>query len=158
MKNFLELAAQQRLIHVQFSSTKHGLSEVDKCRYLQAAIGSNISYTTATTSYLTAHPHIVQQTFLGLVNHITEQAPNFALVPIDLGYAASVSAAIDTTPAYLQSAAFAAALPNKVKANNQGHLSNRPYCFKHGYNSHGSAQCRQMASLPEYTAVMKTAV
>ena len=165
MRTFSELSAQHRLIHVQFSSANQGLSEVDKCRYLRAAIGSNISYTTATTSYLTAHPHIAQQTFLGLVDHITEQAPNFVPVPIDLGYAASLSATIDTTPAYLESAAFAAyldkrisaALPNKVKANNQGNSSNRPYCFKHGYNSHSSVQCRQMASLPEYTAAMKTA-
>lgn len=164
-RTFPELAAQHRLIHVQFASANQGLSEVDKCRYLRSAIGSNISYTTAITSYLTAHPQIIQQTFLGLVNHITEQAPNFSPVSTDLGYVASASMATDIPPGYLESAAFAAyldkriasALPNKAKANKQDNPSNRPYCFKHGYNSHGSAQCRQMASLPEYTAAMKSA-
>ena len=165
LRTFSELAAQHRLIHVQFLSANQGLSEVDKCRYLRAAIGSNISYTTAITSYLTAHPHIVQQTFSGLVNHITEQAPNFTPVPTDIGYAAAASVDTDITPSYLESAAFAAyldkkisaALPIKAKQNNQSNPAKRSYCFKHGYNSHSSAQCRQMASLPEYTAAMKAA-
>ena len=164
IRTFPELAAQHRLIHVQFLSANQGLSEVDKCRYLRAAIGSHLSYTTAITSYLTANPHIVQQTFTGLVNHITEQAPNFTPVPIDLGYAASVSAGAEIPTGFLESAAFAAyldkrisaALPTKVKTNTPGN-SPRPYCFKHGYNSHSSAKCRQMAALPEYTAAMKTA-
>ena len=165
IRTFTELAAQHRLIHVQFLSANQGLSEVDKCRYLRAAIGSHLSYSTAITSYLTAHPHIVQQTFTGLVNHITEQAPNFTPVPIDLGYAASVSAVAEIPTGFLESAAFAAyldkrisaALPTKAKTNTPGNPATRPYCFKHGYNSHSSAKCRQMASLPEYTAAMKTA-
>ena len=164
-RTFSELAAQHRLIHVQFLSANQGLSEVDKCRYLRAAIGTHMSYTTAITSYLTTHPHIVQQTFTGLVNHITEQAPNFTPIPLDLGYAASVSAATEMPTGYLESAAFAAyldkrisaAFPHKAKANTSGDTSNRPYCFKHGYSSHSSSKCRQMAALPEYTAAMKTA-
>ena len=68
---FIELAAQNRLIHIQFLSANQGLSEVDKCRYLRTAIGIHMSCTTVITSYLTAHPHIVQQTFT--VNHITER-------------------------------------------------------------------------------------
>lgn len=110
IRTFPELAAQHRLIHVQFLSANQGISEVDKCRYLRAAIGSHLSYTTAITSYLTANPHIVQQTFTGLVNHITEQAPNFTPVPIDLGYAASVSAGAEIPTGFLESAAFAAYL------------------------------------------------
>ena len=93
-RTFPELAAHHRLTHVQFQSANQGLPEVDKCRYLRAAIGNRISFTMAITSYLTAHPVIAQQTFSGMVNHITEQALNFAPVPIDLGYAASVSAPV----------------------------------------------------------------
>ena len=48
-RTFSELAAQHRLIHVQFLSANQGLSEVDKCRYLRAAIASHMSYTTAIT-------------------------------------------------------------------------------------------------------------
>ena len=141
VRTFPKLVAQHRLIHVQFLSANQGLSEVDKCRCLRAGIGSHISYTTAI--YLTAHPHIVQQTFTGLVNHITEQAVNFTPVPINLGYTASVSTVAEIPTGFLESAAFAvyavkrvsAVLPPETKANTPGNSSNRPYCFKHGYNS-----------------------
>ena len=164
-RTFPELAAHHRLIHVQFQSANQGLPEIDKCRYLRAAIGNHISFTTAITSYLTAHPLIAQQTFLGIVNHITEQAPNFAPVPIDLGYAASVSAPAPTSTTYFESAAFAAyldkritaALPRRPQASSSADTHPRAYCFKHGYNSHSSVKCRFMASKPEYTAAMKTA-
>ena len=73
-RRFQELATHHRFLHVQFSSAHQGLSEVDNCRYL------------------TAHPLTASQTFLGLVTHITEQAPNFAPTPVDLGYSASASA------------------------------------------------------------------
>ena len=93
------------------------------------------------------------------------QAPNFTPVPIDLEYAASVWAVAEIPMGFLESAAFAtyldkrisAALPTKAKANTSGNSANRTYCFKHGYNSHSSAKCRQKASLPEYTVAMKTA-
>lgn len=163
-KTFSELAAHHRLIHVQFLSANQGLSEIDKCRYLRTAIRSHVAYTTAITSYLTTHPQIVQQTFLGLVNHITEQAPNFTPIPIDLGYAASVSASTDTPTAYLESAAFAAYLDKRISAalppKGKVQIPNsrdRQYCFKHGYNTHSGVKCRHMASKPEYTAAMKEA-
>ena len=138
-RTFPELAAHHSLIHVQFQSANQGLSEVDKCRYLRAAIGNHISFTTAITSYLTAHPLIAQQTFSGILNHITQQAPNFPPVPIDLGYAASVSAPAPTSTTYFESAAFAAyldkritaALPRHPQASSSADTNPRAYCFKH---------------------------
>ena len=67
---------------------------------------------TAVTSYLTLHPQIIQQTFAGLVAHITEQAPNFSITPHDLGYAASAT----SDAAYFESTAFAAFLDKRIVA------------------------------------------
>ena len=109
---FSEIAAEHRLIHVQFSEANQSLSEIDKCRYLRAAIATNIAINTAVTSYLTLHPQIIQQTFAGLVAHITEQAPNFSITPHDLGYAASAT----SDAAYFESTAFAAFLDKRIVA------------------------------------------
>ena len=160
-RTFQELAAHHRFLHVQFSSANQGLSEVDKCRYLRTSIANHLSYSTAITSYLTAYPLIASQTFLGLVIHITEQAPNFAPTPVDLGYSASASASHHPSPDYFESAAFAAFLDKRINAafprHPQAPATTRTYCFKHGYNTHTSEKCRFMASKPEYTAAMKTA-
>ena len=70
-----------------------------------------------------------------------------------------------TSTTYFESAAFAAyldkritaALPRHPQALSSADTNPRAYCFKHGYNSHSSVECRLMASKPEYTAAMKTA-
>ena len=164
-RTFPELAANHRFLHVQFASANQSLFEVDKCRYLRAAISSHISYSTAITSYLTAHPLVANQTFLGFVNHITEQAPNFTPTPIDLGYAAAASAPHQPAPEYFESAAFAAFLDKRISAALPRHPQTpalggallRSHCFKHGYDTHTSDKCRHMAAKSEYTVAMKTA-
>lgn len=164
-RTFSELAATHRLLHVQFSSANQILSEIDKCRYLRAAIAANIPMNTAVTSYLTAHPQIVQQTFAGLVAHITEQAPNFTSVPNDFGYTASTIATTEVPPPYFESTAFAAfldkrisaALPKPSKPQSHKGSTNRLYCYKHGYTTHSSVLCRKMSKDPSCTQEMRTA-
>ena len=160
-RTFPELAAHHRFLQVQFSSANQGLSEVNKCRYRRAAIGDHIAYTTAITSYLTAHPTIANQAFLGLITHITEQAPNFTLTPIDLEYMASALATPHPSAEYFESAAFAVFVDKRILAalprQPQARATTRAYCLKHGYNSHTIEKCRFMASTPEYTVAMKTA-
>ena len=163
-RTFAEVAAAHRLIHVQFGTANQHLSEIDKCRYLRAAIASNVAMTTAVTSYLTTHPQIVQQTFAGLAAHITEQAPNFAVTPNDFGYAASSIATTDPHADYFESTAFATFLDKRINAALPKHNKTQPqkdaprlYCFKHGYNYHSSDKCRKMASDPEFTPAMRAA-
>ena len=163
-RTFAEVAAAHRLIHVQFGTANQHLSEIDKCRYLRAAIAPNVAMSTAVTSYLTTHPQIIQQTFAGLAAHITEQAPNFAIIPSDFGYAAATIAATESNSAYFESSAFAtfldkrisAALPKHNKTRTQQD-SPRSYCYTHGYNSHSSEKCRKMSSDPEFTPAMRAA-
>ena len=163
-RTFAEVAAAHRLIHEQFGTANQNLSEIDKCRYLRAAIASNVAMSTAVTSYLTTHPQIIQQTFAGLTAHITEQAPNFVITPNDFGYAASTIAATDSTTDYFESSAFATFLDKRISAALPKHNKSHPhkdlprsYCFTHGYNSHSSDKCRKMANDPEFTSAMKTA-
>lgn len=163
-RTFAEVAAAHRLIHVQFGTANQHLAEIDKCRYLRAAIASNLSMNTAVTSYLTMHPQIIQQTFAGLAAHITEQAPNFAITPNDFGYAASSIVTKDPHADYFGSTAFAAFLDKRINAALPKHNQTQPqkdsprlYCYKHGYNYHSSDKCRKMMSDPEFTPAMKAA-
>lgn len=163
-RTFAEVAAAHRLIHVQFGTANQNLSEIDKCRYLRASIASNVAMTTAVTSYLTTHPQIIQQTFAGLTAHITEQAPNFTVIPNDFGYAASSIATKDPHADYFDSTAFAAFLDKRINAALPKHNKAQPpkdsprlYCYKHGYNFHSSDKCRKMSSDPESTPAMRAA-
>ena len=163
-RTFAEVAAAHRLIHVQFGTANQNLSEIDKCRYLRAAIAFNVAMTTAVTSHLITHPQIIQQTFAGLTAHIMEQAPNFAVIPNDFGYAASSIATKDPYTGYFDSTAFAAFLDKRINAVLPKHNKAQPskdsprlYCFKHGYNFHSSDKCRKMSSDPEFTPAMRAA-
>lgn len=100
---FAKVAAAHRLIQVQFGTANQHLSEIDKGRYLIAAMASNVAMSTAVTSYLTTHPQIIHQSFASLTAHITEQAPNFATTPNDFGYNASTIAATDSKIYYFES-------------------------------------------------------
>ena len=157
-RTFSELSAAHRLLHVQFTSAGQGLSEIDKCRYLRAAIGTNIAMQTAVTSYLTQHPQIVQQTFAGIVLHITEQAPNFAITPNDLGYAAATIAIPEAAPQFFESSAFAAFLDRRISAAIPKLASkHRLYCYMHGYNNHSSPKCNKMEANKSFTPDMRAA-
>ena len=164
-RTFADVAAAHRLIHVQFGTANQYLSKIDKCRYLRAAIASNVAMTTAVTSYLTlVLPQIVQQTFASLAAHITEQAPSFVVTPNDFGYAASSIATTDTHADYFESTAFATFLDRQINAALPKHSKTQPqkdtprlYCFKHGYNYHSSDKCWKMASDSEFTPAMRAA-
>ena len=122
-----EIAAEHRLIHVQFTEANQRLSEIDKCRYIRAAIANNVAMNTAVTSYLMTHPQIIQQTFAGLVSHITEQAPKFSITSHDFGYAASSASRFNPPAAYFESTAFAAFLDRGMVSALPKHSTSRHY-------------------------------
>jgi hypothetical protein len=150
-----------QLLHAQFAESQQPLSELDKCHHFREAVKTQAHVQHAIDSYLVAHPLVGEQTFLALIAHVVEQAPNFAPTIASMGYAANGTLIThdqsppDPSLTILSSPAFSALLTAAVKAAHPPTRKNskraavrspppRTYCFHHGYDGHNSADCRHM--------------
>jgi hypothetical protein len=97
---FETVSSKHKIIHDKLAFAGQPLSEHLKCRKLKEATYHVPSIKMAIDSYHTARPLVANQTFITLVAHITEQAPNFIPSSSDLLYHTSPSFDTATNIAY----------------------------------------------------------
>ena len=180
-EDYLELASQHRLLHVQLADNNQAVSELRKVDYLINAIKHVVPLLRAYELYVQHEPAPHRQSFAALVTHLETHVPNFLTTSADMGYAAHVNAILPPSQAlsdYLASPAFAAivsaaaaavvtAAPvtgTKRSTSKRGHRAPPPvippstststpraYCYAHGYDGHTGRNCNRMAN-PLYAA------
>ena len=158
-QDFDVFAAEHREMHARLARGNQGISEFDKCLFLERATSVRNDVSEAIRNFKVEHPRVDQHVFDAMVEHVIEQAPNFAPTTSGAGYAGAM-----ITPSTVQqliddalAKAFAAAAsgPTAHGKHPQAHrkpplgTGYRHYCFFHGYsNSHAGAGCKVMINAP----------